>query len=183
MTWKVAGNVPSSSPCSSRCPGGQRISRSLFLTHLCISPKRLPVYLYVTNDGLNPTISYCVGQLNAAAHRPIMALFSPMSLRSSRSSHMLGYPIIISSTSTVRRLKPARLIRFDMSRGSRLVVRSRKLLVEIRRACHWRNVGRNPPFSLNLGQLECRPQLEKCVASKDSANENAIRFQSFFNLY
>ena len=121
------------------------------LAHLCISPKRRPVCLYVTNGGLNTTISCCTGRLNAQAYRPTMALFSPMSLRSSKSSHILGYLILISSTSTVRRLKPARLIRFDISRGSRPVVRSRSSVVEIRRAGHRRYVGRDTPFSLDLG--------------------------------
>ena len=148
-----------------------------------MSPRRRPVYLYVTNDGLIHAVSCCVGQLNAQAHRPIMALFSPMSLRSSRSSHILGYLILTSSTSTVRRLKPARLIKFDMSRGSRPAVRSRNSVVVFRRACHWRYVGRNSAFSFNLCQLKCGTQLEKCIASKDSANENTVRFQGFFNLY
>lgn len=50
------------------------------------------------------------------------ALLSPMSLKSSISSHMLGYAILTSSVSTVRRLKPARPIRLEMSLVSAQVV-------------------------------------------------------------
>lgn len=54
-------------------------------------------------------------------HRPTTALLSPMSCRSSMSSHIDGYATLTSSTSTVSRVKPARPRRLDMSRESTML--------------------------------------------------------------
>jgi hypothetical protein len=43
-------------------------------------------------------------------------------------------------------------------------------------------VGRDPTFSFDFCKLERGTQLKEGVASEDSANENTVRFQGFFNL-
>src|SRR5579863_2197425 len=80
----------------------------------------------------------------------MMALFSPMSLRSSRSSHILGYAMLTSSTSTVRSVNPARLIRLDMSRGSgQLVTGEYQLGVDVTRL----------PLAIHVGKFRLLFQL------------------------
>lgn len=63
---------------------------------------------------------------NGHINRPITAFPSPMSFKSSISSHMLGYPILTSSMSTVSNVKPALPSRFEMSLVSTRMRNSRK---------------------------------------------------------
>lgn len=110
---------------------------SMVFTYLYISPRRRLACLYAISGDFESTVSFAWVKQTYNTHRPMMALFSPISRRSSRSSHMLGYPILTSSTSTVSSVKPARLIRFDISRGSRPAVMGEPQSRVGPRTCHW----------------------------------------------
>src|SRR5262245_29975996 len=87
------------------------------------------------------------------ANLPRTPLLSPMSRKSSITSHILGYVIFTSSTSTAMRENPARPRRLDISRVSERKVRMQFIWVEERNTCHWRNVWRDPAFSIYFREL------------------------------
>lgn len=115
MIWNVAGIVPSSFRCISILTVRLHESRlHIERTRPYRWQKQPPMCLGGCNSACAIVLEKSLKTV-VKSYLPSTALLSPISLRSSMSSHILGYVTLTSSTSTVNKVNPARPIRFDMS--------------------------------------------------------------------